>query len=103
MTYDSDEILEHYGKKGMKWGVRQQNRLDASKRVAEGTGTKEDRNLVLANQSVISLIRNKGVTGAAAKDAARLQLQKERIESGKATAIDLLNNIGGFNLFTVGN
>lgn len=36
------EELMHYGKKGMKWGVRKQRRLDRLERVASGTGSAKD-------------------------------------------------------------
>lgn len=96
------EFLEHFGKKGMRWGVHQQTRLDASNRVAKGEAMPGDKGLVLGKQSALSLIRNKGLKGAAAKDAAKLQAMKDRVESGQASTKDMLSRYGGMQLFNLG-
>jgi hypothetical protein len=42
-----DDFIEHFGKKGMKWGVRQavkqQGRLDRAYRLSTGTGSTRDK------------------------------------------------------------
>lgn len=49
MMYDTErqEYLEHYGVKGMRWGVRStrrlQKRLDRTKRVRDGSATTGDK------------------------------------------------------------
>jgi hypothetical protein len=89
-----EDFIEHFGKKGMKWGVRNQRRLDIARRVSKGTGSMSDSIRSFGRQSVISLIRGKGLRGAAARDVLKLQAAKARIKTGKATTRDLINKRG---------
>lgn len=89
-----DEFIEHFGKKGMKWGVRNQRRLDRARRVAKGRGSLGDEIRVLGRQSVTSLIRGKGLQGAASRDVMKLEAARKRIKAGKASTRDYLNRHG---------
>lgn len=94
-----DAYLEHYGVKGMKWGTRQQTRLNASKRVAAGKARDGDKAIVLGKQSTISIIRSGGnIKKMAARDAMKLEASKERIKSGEATVRDLIIKSGAFTM-----
>lgn len=98
-----DDFLAHYGVPGMKWGKRRQKRLDRLTRVGKGTGSKRDKLGVALNEvSLGSVARNKGLKGAAASKAARMEQRKKRIQSGEAGVKDLLNNIGGDRLIDLG-
>jgi hypothetical protein len=82
-------VLEHHGVKGMKWGVHHQRELELHSRVANGTGSALDKAAVLSRMSAIDLAKNKGsVVSFAKKKAEKLQAQKERVQSGKATLRD---------------
>lgn len=98
-----DQYFEHHGVKGQKWGVRKQQRLERTQRVAEGTGSFTDKRKVLGNQSAIGLIRGKGLKGAAKNQTIALEALKKRTLEGNATTRDMLNNIGGVQLFSVGS
>jgi hypothetical protein len=39
---ESEEELMHYGKKGMRWGVRREARVDAINRIGKGEGSFKD-------------------------------------------------------------
>lgn len=92
-------FLEHYGKKGMKWGVRQQNRLDSSRRVASGNARPGDKFAVAVYQSGASIVRSGGsLKRAAGRDVMKLEASKARIKKGEATTRDWLNKNGAFTL-----
>jgi hypothetical protein len=95
---DVDELI-HYGKKGMRWGVRQQYRLDRANAVAKGTASRATKaRFAITETSGLSIARGGGVKGAAASKAKQLGARKERIERGDATVKDLLANYGGDRL-----
>jgi hypothetical protein len=101
MTDDEiDEYLEHFGVKGMRWGVRRQRRLERLQRVGAGRGSGRDNAIVgLTEVSAVSLGRGGGLRGAARNRAAELQSRRDRIETGQATARDLLMLRGGDRLW----
>lgn len=103
MIIEEDEFLEHYGKKGMKWGTRNQKRLDRANRVASGTASRGEKTaFALTDTSKHSIKKNKGLKGAAASRARELQGRKDRIEKGEATVKDMLALLGGDRLRITG-
>lgn len=91
-----DDVLEHFGKKGMKWGVRRQKDLDRITRVASGHGSKLDKiNVGLTRVSSANVRKQKGLQGAAKVKVRELEVRKARILKGKATVGDLLAIHGG--------
>lgn len=96
------DFLAHFGKKGMKWGVKNEARLQATKRVAKGKGSYKDIAKVSMRESSLSLARNKGLQGAAAKTAMKQEALKKRILKGEATTRDFLNNWGSVTIFNFG-
>lgn len=71
-----DEFLQHYGKKGMKWGQRQtakaQGRIDRTHRLATGTGSTRDK-----------LLRGQLTKKGSAKALQRGANAQARIAAGK--------------------
>ncbi len=87
MTY-----ITHHGVKGMKWGHHKQKELDSLNRIAAGRGKVLETLRFKGNLSLIELAANKGdYKLIAAGRAAILEAQKNRIESGNATAADRMD------------
>lgn len=98
-----DEFLEHHGVKGQKWGIRNQQRLDRVARVARGTATRGERtSFALTETSAVSLLRNRGIQGAAIARERELRARKKRILAGKASVLDFLALHGGDKLIITG-
>lgn len=97
----SPEELIHFGKKGMKWGVRKSYLDSVSKRgaqqrrVAEGKGSLGDKLKVGLTTSGLTIGRAKkrGVSPAMER-AIRTEEHIARIKAGKATTHDILRAIG---------
>lgn len=103
------EELVHYGKKGMKWGVRKAYAQSASargatqRRVGEGKGSTVDKLRVHGTTSYLSLSRaaltgRPGFKGAALVRAERTEAHVQRIETGRATAHDVLRMAGTISM-----
>jgi hypothetical protein len=103
MSTEVESFIEHFGKKGMKWGVRRQKRLARAQRVATGKSSKgETAAFLLTDTSRASVKRNKGVAGAAASRVRELKGRKERIQKGEAKVKDMLALYGGDRLWITG-
>lgn len=96
------EFLEHFGVKGMKWGVRQQARLDRTNRVAAGKGSFGDKARVASTQSYATLARGHGLKGAAKIQAKDLENLKTRMDLGRTTASDYFTRFGTIKLSNFG-
>lgn len=96
-----DLVLLHYGKKGMKWGIRKAHQIKVSeraarsRRVAEGKGSKLDVARVAARTSGYDLVKGRGFKGAALNSAKREEQHIQRITSGRSTVRDILKESGG--------
>lgn len=99
---ETDEFLEHYGVKGMKWGLRRgglksrikgarldqnQRRTAIATRAANGKSTLEER---IVNKPTKILLGKEGYTRFAKNEVENLGAQKKRIETGKKTVMDVL-------------
>lgn len=86
------EDLEHYGTKGMKWGVRRtrriQGHIDRVAAVREGTATRGQRVRVGLSSGIVT---SRGAARALRRGA-RLQ---QTIQDGDAFALDLLTRMQG--------
>lgn len=98
----ADDILAHYGIKGMKWGKRtgglkarvkgaaldgNQQKTAIAKRQLKGTGTREE-NLINAPAKI--LMGKESYKKAVENRISQLGDQKERIEAGKTSLMDKL-------------
>lgn len=98
MIVDEDYV-EHYGTKGMRWGVRRQRRLDRITRVAKGKGSFNDKVSAVGQLSVSEILRDKGSLKAASlRKANQQEATKSRILSGEAKTRDLMNHLGSQRL-----
>lgn len=80
------DFLEHFGVKGMKWGVRQQRRLDMTKRVAAGKGSFGDKVRVGSAQTAFTYKKGgDGLKGAAKLQVKDLENLKTRMKLGRTT------------------
>lgn len=89
-----DDVLEHFGVSGMKWGVRRAKRDAVISRVASGKGSALDKARTLARASGHDLVRGRGLQGAAQRKDARNQARAERMRRGESTVRDILVRIG---------
>lgn len=95
MTDDNtDAFLEHFGVKGMKWGVRREKHLNSLKRTAEGTGSFKDKYVAINSVSALDLFRGKGFQGALRMKISELEDRKTRTTEGKRIAGDVLSDLG---------
>jgi hypothetical protein len=93
---DTDEFLAHFGVKGMRWGVRRENRINRLERVGSGKGSTLDNIRVASGElSSKSMRRHGGVAGAAANKAANMRAVDARVASGRGTARDFVSRHGG--------
>lgn len=93
---DTDEFLAHFGVKGMRWGVRRENRTQMLERVGSGTGSKLDNLRVATGHVSRQGVRRHGsVAGAAANKAANMRAVDARVASGRGTAKDFVSRHGG--------
>jgi len=100
---DESTYLEHFGKKGMKWGVRQtrkaQGRVDQFKRVAEGKGTGRDRRAVKAQTNFRDRKKSKGgIENAAKKRLDSLANSQAKMAVGKNKVSNMLMKLEGINM-----
>lgn len=102
MIIDEAPYLSHYGRKGMKWGVRRERDLQSMRRVGEGKGSALDVHRSLGRIGQTEMIKDMGLKNAAKKKADIWEKRKKRILAGKATAKDLLLHIGTTRLSDLG-
>jgi hypothetical protein len=94
------EYLEHYGVKGMKWGVRKRYLEKRDKiasrqeRVASGNASLRDKAKVALTTSNVDLVKGKGLKGAAALRAERERAHMDRVNNGRENAMDVLKRHG---------
>lgn len=95
MIIDEEDYLEHYGTKGMRWGVRRQRRHDRLKRVASGKGSFRDKLSTLETAvSLVEVARDRSFTKAAERKWKDQEARKKRLAAGEATTKDLLKHLG---------
>lgn len=98
----SIEDLEHYGVKGMKWGVRKvhNDRVNASRKtldkVASGKGSFREKLRVVDNSKVYDLA-TKGIKGTAKLHSEQLKQHQDRLNNGKATTMDKIAMYGNLS------
>jgi hypothetical protein len=88
-------FLQHFGKKGMKWGVRRQRRTNALLNVAKGKGTKSEKVRAALTVNAYDLVRGRGLKGAAKIKGEAQRASQNRIKSGNAKVRDRIRQVGG--------
>lgn len=98
-----DNLLEHFGVKGMRWGVRRENRIARLERVGSGKASRADKVRVgLTDTTSAGVIRRGGFRKAAAGKAANMRIRDARVANGHATVMDHLARHGGDRIFDSG-
>lgn len=98
MIIEEEYYLEHFGVKGMKWGVRRQRRVERLARAGQKNSPYATRTRASQNLGPVDLIRGRGVRGGAARKAVRVQGQLDRYNRGKATTMDKIKRFGSTRL-----
>lgn len=109
-----DSYLEHRGVKGMKWGVRRQQKntaryqkitIDPQRRVASGKGSFKDKLTTFNDSSWKTILTaksyNRNVKFAQALAQKNLSLYKQdakKMNAGKTNAQIILGKISGVNI-----
>lgn len=102
MIIEETSYLKHYGKKGMKWGVRRQRDLDFMKKVGSGKATRLEKFAALNKLSLAEIAMGKGIEGASRNKARAMEEHKRKIQSGEVGARDILTQIGTTRLVDLG-
>lgn len=88
-----DSYFEHFGVRGMKWGVRRTRRAERLARWKEGSG-KASWLRSTAHVGPIDLVKGRGIRGGTARKAMREVARENRRRNGEATTRDRLARIG---------
>lgn len=99
MIIDEEAYLEHFGVKGMKWGVRRERRVQALERAAKKGGPviSKVRAFPIWGPGAIGPIDfavGRGIRGGSARKARRIRGQLKRRNQGKSTALDIIKRYG---------
>ena len=101
----TDAFLEHYGVRGMQWGVRRTRRTQRLARAAaaDSSAASRARAVGIGGLGVvrlrgrvgpIDLVKGGGIRGGAARKVDRVLAREQRIKTGKATTSDILMRVG---------
>lgn len=94
---DDEEVevfLEHFGIRGMKWGVRRQRRNQALARASRPGAGIATKLRALHEENIIDLVKGRGIRGGARIRRARLSGRIDRIKAGKGSARDIIVHFG---------
>lgn len=108
------DFLEHFGVKGMHWGVRnkserrirrigkQQKRVDRFRRAEAGTASKGDKFILsMFAIPVVQILAEGGISDAASVSLTRERRRKEKILKGKRKTQDFLLKFQGVDVRTL--
>lgn len=99
----STEEIKHFGVKGMRWGVRRDNRIARLERVGSGHGSRSDKvRVALGEVSTKSVSTHGSVAGAARNKAANMRARDARAAKGTATLMDVIARHGGDRMVDTG-
>lgn len=103
MIIDEKVYLEHFGVKGMKWGVRRQRREARLRDIASGRSGAAGKATAFTGYiggptvprlGPIDLIKGRGIRGAAYRKSLREAARSKRFKTGKAKTSDYLVRYG---------
>jgi hypothetical protein len=89
-----EEFLEHFGIKGMRWGVRRQRRNQALARAAKGNAGVLTKVRAFREENIIDLVKGRGIRGGAKIREKRLRERIQRLKAGKGSARDIVVHYG---------
>ena len=95
MIITEEVYLEHFGVKGMKWGVRRDRRAQTHAKVGRGEGTRGERLRSAVQIGPKDFIKGRGLQGAARIKGARQLERNARVRSGQGSVRDKLAYVGG--------
>lgn len=97
MILDDEVYLEHYGKKGMRWGkrgtARVQKIVDRNTRIAGGTASAKDR--------VLGANRGTFTKKGAARQLQRAANNQAKVNAGKLKVTNAMAVLGGVKIKNV--
>lgn len=93
MLIDEASYIEHFGTKGMKWGVRRDRRVNNYRLVSKGGGNVGNKVRAYGDLGPIDLVKGRGFRGGSARKAERIANSTKNIRAGKAGARDILTRI----------
>ena len=91
----TDDFLEHYGVKGMRWGVRRDRRANTLVKVGKGKGTRSEKTRAALTTSPVDIVKGRGLKGGAKRRGERQLARNKRVRNGEASAKDYLVYYGG--------
>lgn len=91
----SKDYLEHFGVKGMRWGVRRDRRAQNLVNVGQGKGTATQKLRAYGTTSPLDVVRGRGFKGGARIRGQRQLARNKRIRNGEASVRDRLVYVGG--------
>ena len=98
-NYDSaDEFLEHFGIKGMQWGVRRDRRAAALVKVGSGQGTTSQKVRALARYTPLDAVKLRGLKKASRIRGERQLARNARVHAGESSVKDKIMFFGGVKL-----
>lgn len=89
------EFLEHFGIKGMQWGVRRDRRAQGLITVGQGKGTKGQKLSAVARYTPLDALKFRGIKKASRLRGERQLARNDRVRSGKSSVLDKLLYVGG--------
>lgn len=100
-TLEVDNFLEHYGVKGMKWGVRNDRSTSRSERkVSKSLQKTERKGNKTADRYTAKARRNEKNVVRSREGIAERQKVLDRIATGKLQSTDILELVGTANVIT---
>lgn len=89
-----EDFLEHFGIRGMKWGVRRERRNQALARASRPGAGIATKVRAFREENIIDLVKGRGIRGGARIRRARLSGRAARIKAGKGSARDIIVHFG---------
>jgi hypothetical protein len=90
-----DYFLEHFGTRGMRWGVRRARRAERIAKVGKGKGNILDKARVHTTANPVSVVKARGFKKAAAQKGERFERRAKNMADGKAKLFkDIIPSVG---------